>query len=313
MRILHIEDAAAVSCILAKYQHQIQGHTTKVIKPDRLDKFGFYNYYKDYVTTVVSEEQFLINMFEEAKRADIVHIHSRADLVLKLRKKFGQSKKLVLHYHGTDIRGIRKQKLPHRSRLSDAAIRSIFLYRRIKNTLLLKKKIHPKAQNLSNLVIVSTPDLLKNISVHENIRKVYLPNPVDSELFKPDDLITTEKINTTKRDAITMDTEVTDIPYILEHLKKNRINLDVEVHDRIKYPLAYVELPAFLKSYRVYVDLKYINGRIIQALSKTGLEALACGLEVLDYNLKLRRGLPEEHHLSNVIHNLSKEYDLLEK
>lgn len=311
MRILHIEDAAAVSCILAKYQHQIQGYTTKVIKPDRLDKFGFYKYYKDYVITVNSEEQFISSVIEEAKKADIVHIHSRVDLIIKLRKKFGQSKKLVLHYHGTDIRGINKQKLPHRSRLSDAAIRSIFMYRRIRNILLLKKRIHPKAQSLSNLVIVSTSDLLKNISTKGQIKKAYLPNPVDSELFKPDVQNRFKNSNTQRKKAITMDTEVTNIPYILEHLKKNHINLDIRVHDRIKHPLMYADLPAFLKSYQVYVDLKYVNGKIIQALSKTGLESLACGLEVLDYNLKFRIGLPADHYPSNVIRRLSEEYDLL--
>ena len=37
-----IDDAAAVSCILAKYQQPIQGHNSKVIKYDIYDKFGFY-------------------------------------------------------------------------------------------------------------------------------------------------------------------------------------------------------------------------------------------------------------------------------
>ncbi len=46
---------------------------------------------------------------------------------------------MVLHYHGTDIRDLKKQKLPHRSRLSDIAISLILKYRKIRNTLLLKK------------------------------------------------------------------------------------------------------------------------------------------------------------------------------
>ncbi len=108
-----------------------------------------------------------------------------------------------------------------------------------------------------------------------------------------------------------MDTEVTNIPWILEHLRKNNLNLEIEVYNRIKNPLKYYELPAFLRRYKTYVDIKYVNGKIIPALSKTGLEALACGLDVLDFDLKFRHGLPSEHYPSNVVSNLSKEYVLL--
>ena len=170
MRILHIDDAAAVSCILAKYQQQIQGHDSKVIKYDIYDKFGFYRFYGDYVTIATSEDQYLKDIVEESKSADIIHIHTRSDVFLKLRNKFGKSKKMVLHYHGTDIRGLKKQKLPHRSRLSDIAISLILKYRKIRNTLLLKKRIHYKAQNLADAVVVSTSDLLKYISTKNAVR-----------------------------------------------------------------------------------------------------------------------------------------------
>ena len=140
MRILHVEDAAAVACILAKYQNQIPGCESRVIKLDKYDKFGFYEFYREFVTLVTSEEQFLNSVLEEAKSVDVIHVHSRVELIPKLRKTFGKSKKIVLHYHGTDIRGIGKQKLPHRSRQSDAAIRLIFMYRRVKGIVLLKKK-----------------------------------------------------------------------------------------------------------------------------------------------------------------------------
>ena len=92
MRILHIDDAAAVSCVLAKYQQQIQGHNSKVIKYDIYDKFGFYRFYRDCVTIVTSEDQFLKNIVEESKSADIIHIHTRPDVLLKLRSKFENQK-----------------------------------------------------------------------------------------------------------------------------------------------------------------------------------------------------------------------------
>ena len=162
LRILHIEDAAAVACILAKYQNLTHGCESKVVKLDKYDKFGFYKFYKDYVNMLTSEELFFNSVLEEAKKADIIHVHSKVELVPYLRNKFGKSKKIVLHYHGTDIRGLKNQKLPHRSRISDAAIRLIYLYRRIRNAVLLKKRIHSKVQSLSDLIIVSTPDLLQS-------------------------------------------------------------------------------------------------------------------------------------------------------
>jgi glycosyltransferase involved in cell wall biosynthesis len=312
LRILHIDDAAAVSCILAKYQQQIQGHDPKVIKFDIYDKFGFYKFYKDYVTIVKTEEQFLKSIIEDTKSADVIHIHTRADMVLKLRNKFGKSKKIILHYHGTDIRGLNKQKLPHRSRQSDIAISLILKYRKVRNTLFLKKRIHYKAQNLANAVIVSTPDLLQFTSTKNNaIGTMYLPNPIDLDVFKPDPMLSSTNNSDLGDNAVTMDNEVTDIPWVLEYLKKNNIDLDITVHDRINHPLMYPELPNFLKQYSTYVDIRYVNKKIIPALSKTALESLACGLNVLDYQLKFRNVLPDEHYPSSVISRLSKVYDEL--
>ena len=46
-------------------------------------------------------------------------------------------------------------------------------------------------------------------------------------------------------------------------------------------------------------------------LSKTGLEALACGLDVLDFDLKFRHGLPVEHCPLTAVSKLSEEYNQL--
>ena len=173
MRILHIWDQAGVACILAKYQ-RMQGHQSKVIRISGQDKFGIYYFYKEYVFDV-KLDGFTEKCIQEAKSADVVHIHSRIDILLKLRENFGRSKKIILHYHGTDIRGLKKQKLPHRSQLSDLAIRSIMMYRRIRDKVLFRKRMHIKAQRMADTVIVSTPDLL-----HLVAKGIHLPNPVDT-------------------------------------------------------------------------------------------------------------------------------------
>ena len=308
MRILHIEDAAAVACILAKYQNLTEGYESKVLKLDRYDKFGFYKFYKDYVNITTSEELFFNSILEEAKKADIIHVHSKVELVPYLRNKFGKSKKIILHYHGTDIRGLKNQKLPHRSRISDTAIRLIYLYRRIRNVFLLKKRIHSKVQSLSDLIIVSTPDLLQYVSTRRGIKKIYLPNPVDSDLFNPSIIPSVNSDDSLRAEAVTMDTEVTNMPWVHNYLKINNINFDIDVYDRIKHPLMYTELPGFLKRYKIYVDIRYVDGKILHNLSKTGLEALACGLDVLDFDLKFRHGLPIEHCPLTAVSKLSEEY-----
>ena len=69
MRILHIEDAAAVACILAKYQNLTQGHKSKVVKLDKYDKFGFYKFYKELRNYhYIRRNYFLIPFLKKQKK-----------------------------------------------------------------------------------------------------------------------------------------------------------------------------------------------------------------------------------------------------
>src|ERR687888_478880 len=276
MYILHVGDQAGVACILAKYQQLLQGHEAKVITVRNYDKYGINAFYNEYTLNVALEE-FAEKCIEKAKQADILHIHGGIDILLKLRQKFGRSKKIILHYHGTDIRGLRKQKLPHRSQLSDLAIKSIIMYRRLRGKMLFRKRMHTEAQKMADKVIVSTPDLLQLVA-----EGVHLPNPID--------------------------TDVTDIQWALDYCKRNNIVLDIEVYDRMKNPIMYNAMPNFLRRYKIYVDIRYVNKTTLQNLSKTALEALACGLKVLDYQLQYHQDLPREHNPTNVISHLSTIY-----
>ena len=103
MKILHLNDQAGVSCVLAKYQNKL-GNIAKVIKVSD-DKFGIYEYYRDYVQ-LVREDEFIAKSLQEAKYYDAIHVHSSFGMVFYLRMKYGTSKKIILHYHGTDIRGL---------------------------------------------------------------------------------------------------------------------------------------------------------------------------------------------------------------
>ncbi len=130
----------------------------------------------------------------------------------------------------------------------------------------------------------------------------YLPNPVDTDYFKAD------TIYGKKRGAITLNTEVTDTQWTLDYCKKNNIIFEIEVYDRTQIPIMYADMPDFLKQYSVYVDIRRVNGTVLENLSKTALEALACGLKVLDYKLEYQEGLPVEHNPKKVVSRLASIY-----
>ena len=95
---------------------------------------------------------------------------------------------------------------------------------------------------MSDLIIVSTPDLLQYVSAKKGIKKIYLPNPVDSESFNPGIIPSVDSSDSLQADAVTMDTEVTNMPWVQNYLKKNNINFDIDVYDRIKHPLMYLRI-----------------------------------------------------------------------
>ena len=297
MRILHIWDQAGVAFVLAKYQ-RLQGHDSKTIMVREYDKYGIAEFYNRYAIDATLQD-FVQKSMDEAHSADILHVHSRSDIVFKFREEFGNSKRIILQYHGTDIRGIKKQKLPHRSKVSDLAVRGIFTYRRVRDAILIKKRIHSKAQRLADAVIVSTPDLLPLVS-----KAIYVPNPIDTEHFSPDKSSSKPE----RAQALTMDTEATDIQLTLSYCKRHNVKLDIDVYNRIRDPIMYGDMPAFLKKYGLYVDVRYVDGKILENLSKTALESLACGLDVLDYKLDRMHGLPEEFNPMNVTSRLESIY-----
>ena len=293
MRILHVWDQAGVAFVLAKYQ-RLRGHDSKAIMVKEYDKYGIAAFYSNFVVQTTLEN-FVQKSIDEALYADILHVHGRSDMVLRFRNEFKNSKKIILHYHGTDLRGIRKQKLPHRSRISDLAVRAIFTYRNIRNNILIRKRLHSQAQTLADAVIVSTPDLISLAN-----KAIYLPNPIDTDHFRPDKIRSQHK----SLRALTMETEATDARLTLEQSRKYNVDLHIDVYDRIKSPIMYSDMPAFLKKYELYVDIRYVDGKLLENLSKTGLEALACGLDVLDYRLNRLRDLPEENKADDVASRL---------
>ena len=303
MKILHINDQAGVSCILAKYQRNY-GRESKVLSHNKIDKFGILKYYKDYVD-IVERDNFVNYCISEAKDADVIHIHSKEEIVVKMRKTFGNSKKIILHYHGTDIR--------NKITTTDSALQNI----KIKSKLFAAKgryrlrliqmgyykslqKLRLEVQTVADEILVSTSDLL---SLLPNAK--YLPNPVDVKHFSVDEV----GKNRSSNNALTIKTETGNIEQTLQYCKENNIDLKIDVFDRTKTPLLHEQIPNLLKKYDIYVDIKMVNNQLLESLSKTGLESLACGLKVLNHKLEYLDKLPEMHNPVNVVTQLENIYN----
>jgi len=229
------------------------GHEVTIIKRAGYDPFGIFQFYGEALLEMRGSD-YLKYVIKEAGGHDLVHVHSLYKIIPDLRKKY-RDKKIVLHYHGSEIRG--KQDLD---------------------------LIRIKAENKADRILVSTPDLQEYVS-----NSVYVGNPVDTEHFKSDN----NRID--KDNAFTIKRSIIDVRWMLDYLEKNGLDTRIEIVDREADPIPYPDVPSFLKQYGVYVDVRYIEGILLSGLSKTALEALACGLTVLTSNLKYIQGLPEEH------------------
>jgi hypothetical protein len=293
VRIIHILDAAGIGSILCKYL-RLAGHDAKLIGNTSLnDKYGIYDYYKDYIVKYPSQD-FNARIIKEAADADVIHIHSNIGVLAKIRKTYGPRKKIVLHYHGTDLRGLRILALPHRSLPSDLIIYAKFLYKKT-----FHKSMHSRAQQTADSVLVSTRDLLPRAR-----DAIHLPTPIDTEHFT----LRTSKGNDV---AFMIDNEMINSNFALDYCKRGGIRIPIKIYDRTLNPVLYECMPEFLKKHSIYVDIRFVNGELLDSLSSTGLQSLACGLTVLNYDLKYITSLPPEHRAEKVTSKLLSIYDRL--
>ncbi len=294
MNILHVWDQSGVACILAKYQNKL-GHNAKVIRRANYDPYSIYEFYRDFVE-FVEESNYLEFCLKEAKNADIIHIHSRTDVLLYLRKKLEHESKIVMHFHGTDLRGIRRKYT-----INDLMANPKLLFKN-KRVTRIRQRNNLLAEEYADKVLYSTPDLKKFLKVSD---PVLVNIPIDTEHFTKGQNIET------KEDFFIFNTQaISNIDWIVNYCKRNGIN-NLKVIDRIHQPIKYSEMPGFLKQYKTYVDVRYVNDKLLHNLSTTALQSLACGLDVLDYNLDRITELPNDRVGSNATRIVQKIYEEL--
>lgn len=249
MKILHVFDCAAVACTIAKFQRIIYGHDTHVISFQRMDPFGFVKWYGYECLQSPDPTEFFLNALDRATDYDVIHVHFTWGLIPYLRKRYADKKKIILHYHGSDIR----QFQTDRTRI--------------------------KAEGMADAVIGTTKELVKYSD-----RLQFIPVPIDTDHFKP--------ISNRFRSGSLCITRKEDDQLVRDHVEGLGLK-NVQFIPRHKNPKPYKELPCMFSAFDSYVDIKFQDNKILPTDSKTGYEALSCGLSRIDNHGNITTGLPK--------------------
>jgi hypothetical protein len=268
-KVLHILDIAGIPSILSHYYNKLgKGKSELFYHEKNSISSSISRFYEG-----VPFEKFRNLLFVALIKSfhyDIIHIHG-AETLIPLFKVSG--KKIVLHYHGSDIN---EQK-----RSFD------------------KKRIF--ARSMADLIIYNGKNMENKIITSKKVQKEYLPNPIDTEHFSPD--------NENRRGALSFVSNNLDKEKTINAIRKisesTIIDLDIQ---QIPYSI----VPKFLSKYEMYIDIKIMPwGQILEDLSTTALQALSCGCKVY-HNNRVIETLPSEHKPENVIKRLDSFYnDLL--
>lgn len=252
LKILYIGNTAGVASIIAKYMDRLFDTRSKVVQ--RSNRFGFTPYGEPWNC---GAKMFTLKSLCVAKKFDIVHVNY-FDKIVPFLKFLYHKKRVVLHYHGDDIRG--------------------------------KWSLRRKYWSKADFVLYSTPEL-KDKETPETA--IWLPTPVDTDLFYPFQHCV-KKPNS----ALSMDNNL-DVEKAKRYARKYGLRLTFQ-----SLTIPYLGMPKLLNQYEYYIDTKTPG----DASSKTGLEALACGLKVINYYGEVMEGLPEEHKPENVVRRVHERY-----
>ena len=146
---------------------------------------------------------------------------------------------------------------------------------------------------MADAIIYNQKSHLKNIFTIRNVKKEYHPNAVDTDLFQP--------LDVTRNGCMGIISNHLDLHETLKILKKFD---DITIIDKSKNLTSYEKMPELLNKYKMFIDYKKTNfGLELKALSRTALEALACGCSVY-HDKQIIDKLPEEHKPEIVIKKL---------
>jgi hypothetical protein len=272
-RILHLWNTAGIGSIVAKYMDRLYGTQSRVIMKKSFDKFGFTTIGEvvDTKNTLPSKVGFYWKCMRSINGRDIVHIHGFYKMV-PIARTFHPFKPIVYQCHGTDVRH--------------------------------KWKERTKYLKYADVILYHAKDL-EDEEMPKDIR--FINCPIDTDYFNCDGSEIRER-NTALTFSYRADDMATD--YAEEH------GLNLTIHNRESKPIPYLELPSVLRKYDYYLDFKRdVDGSFLHkdsahyTVSKTALEALACGCKTVGPDYRIRQGLAEENKPENVVKQIWEIYE----
>lgn len=267
-KVLHVLDIAGIASIISHNYNKQKNRKSDVIfhKKNNISS----RIAKHYGSIPYSNfRNIALKGFFKALSCDIIHIHGSESLI-PLFKLTG--KKIVLHYHGSDIRE------PGRS--TD------------------KKRIANRSK--ADLIIYNSEKMKELIITKNDVRKVFLPNLIDTELFS--------NRNDKRFGSVSITSSNHDKEKTIKEIKKR---FDATIIDLDKKSILYPQMANFLSSFEIYVDIRIMPwDQVLEELSTTALQALACGCKVF-HNEKIIEKLPKIHEPENYIKKLDSLYSKL--
>ena len=268
-RIFHIYDIAGVAQTLVKYLKKKGVRATLMLR--KTHRWAT-SASKDSVIIHGPVKFFKLMLLFKVINYRVIHIHA-ADEFIPLIKFFYPKKKIILTYHGSDIRGKWEQK----------------------------KMFWQKA----DLVTVSTNDLLNGAPEEA----IYTPNIVDTELFSR----TREPIPKSAFFMLYTRFEKNQsmpIKLAKKIAKENNMSLVIWKRDEWGF-IPYDIFPKILSMFENFIDTRIDHlGRLIPSPSLTALQMLSLGGKVFLAENTIHE-LPEEHTPEKAVEMWCKLYDLV--
>ncbi len=260
MKVLHICNTAGVGGYLAEFMAKYYEIKSLVLITGKGDPYGLST---EFVKNLDCKyKEFFIRCWLKGLFFDVIHIHAE-DKTLKILKQTlpYKNKKIIIHYHGSDIRGRWEEK------------RDRWQY--------------------ADKIIVSTPDLLEGSP--EGVD--YLPNVIDEKICR------LYKKNTKEKDSwFHVYHGAAEIA--INYFKGYSSSFRLDIHKTKTEPLNHFDFLDKLSRYEHYIDVKKREGKILSALSLTGLEALFMGVKVIKWDGSLISAFPDQHRSINVASKL---------
>jgi len=290
LRILHVFEQAGVSGLLAREQRK-RGYVADVIMMDGYDPFKQSSFYN---AQFVGFRQMLwlekirfigiaIKLVNKIIRklvfciyvARLSHFYDVIHIHSFYWTSFlmSRSKPKVFHFHGDDVR----RKPSFRSKFTKW-ITSLWLW-----------------VNHYQTFYVSTPDLLEDLP-----RAVWIPNIADPELFKPLE----HKKNS--KAVYFHNWHEGSCSRAFRLAKEHGWELTVFNRTKGGNKILFEDMPNVLGQFSFLIDRANIK-----SLSKTALEALACGLIVVNHEDQFVASLPECHDQEKGVDQVIKIYERL--